>query len=206
MSFEQLELYFILKNYDQTMSELKKFRPTFIDERYPTIVHDIVFQIDDAERLYEEGNYQVLDLIINNLLGKETGKYRIGNKKFVISLKDAIAERKPTMNVSEWLKGYHTHGILDEGKARDSFKKETGEEPPWDSDWCAVYSTAEMQQMLAGTSGTLNHTSPETRHIAVLSIAEACAAEYVSHSWHPNIGGMGFRVDACIEAIAKAGH
>ena len=91
MSFERLELFFTAKNYDQMMTELKKFRPIFIDERYPTVVHDIVFQIDDAERFYAEDKYQHLVLVINNLLGKETGKYRIGRGRSLMSLKDAMA-------------------------------------------------------------------------------------------------------------------
>ena len=109
------------------------------------------------------------------------------------------------MRVSEWLKGYDTHDILDEGKVRASFTKDTGEKPPWSSA-CDTYSTEEMQQHLEGTSGTLDHTDPETRHIALLTIAEACAWRYASRSWDHGMSGMGFAVRACIEKIAEAGH
>tara|TARA_R110002153_G_scaffold263671_1_gene425127 strand:- start:569 stop:856 length:288 start_codon:yes stop_codon:yes gene_type:complete len=87
MSFEKLNIFFTSKDYDKFIVELKKFRSDFIAEHYP--VHDILFQIDDAERYFERTEYQMLETVAKNLLGKEKGIYRIGNKKNVISLKGA---------------------------------------------------------------------------------------------------------------------
>jgi len=88
MSFEKLNLFFNSKDYTKFMLELKKFRSDFIDEYYP--VHDIVFQIDDAERCFERTEYQMLEVVAKNLLGMEKGVYTIGKNKNVISLKAAI--------------------------------------------------------------------------------------------------------------------
>ena len=89
-SLQQVEVLFDNEDYNKLLSELEKYREMFIDELYPTYIHDIVWQIDLFNQSYMKNDYQSMELIINNLLGKEQGKLRLNKKVNLISLRDAF--------------------------------------------------------------------------------------------------------------------
>ena len=100
--------------------------------------------------------------------------------------------------ISEWIFKYDTHDILDDTRARENFKEETGKQPPWDH--C---HTAEE---LKGIRYCDINARSDTKHISVLEIASACTDKYIPQPWHHGKYGMGFAVNACIDKLKQHGY
>jgi len=118
------------------------------------------------------------------------------------AVNDAVADAE-MMSVSDWIDDLGTHTIMDNAGASEDFRKETGEEPCWGEG----YSQESMQAQIGARGKGGDVTGPEgMMFISTIDIAEACADKYVPQPWHHGKMGMGFAVDACVEAIKEAGH
>ena len=105
------------------------------------------------------------------------------------------------IKVSQWLKQYHTHDILNDSKARKDFKIKTGENPTWSEG----YTTNEIKQLMR-SSDHLNECDENVRHKPMQEIAVHCVYEYISKETPIITNGMGFIVRECIELLEKNGN
>ena len=105
------------------------------------------------------------------------------------------------IKVSQWLKQYDTHDILNDAEARKDFKTKTCE----NATWSKGYTTNEIKQLMRRPCDHINKCDENVRHKPMQEIAVHCVYKYISENTPIKSTGMGSIVRECIELLENNG-